>query len=152
MDRRPQLEIGYGKLPVAGTDKFTPFLEVTNAGDRPIAELRVEWVVAYEAPQEVTEEFQRLHGDAFAEATGEGVQRAEELGGRYRFLPQGAGGPLKVGATRRFVYPPEGLPAMQSTVQSLSPERYFVAAVSDGHEDVVIRGERFGEFISRVFG
>jgi hypothetical protein len=152
MDHEPQLEIGYGKLPVTGTGEFTPFVEVTNAGDRPIAEIRVEWVVEYESPQEMTEEFKRLHGEEFSRATGEEVQRAEELGGRYRFMPQSEEGPLKAGATRRFVYPPEWLPAMQSIVQSLSPERYFVAAVSDGHEDVAVEGKRFGEFISRVFG
>ena len=151
MQYEPQVEIEYGETTFKESGTVAPFVAVTNAGDRPIKEVAVEWVVTFETPQQATDEFKRLHGESFSANTGQNVVRADKLGCRYSFIPQGEG-PLNIGEKRGFAFPPEWMAPMLSMIQSLSPERYFVAVTSDGHEDVAVKGTDFGDFVSERFG
>lgn len=150
----PTVEIQFGGYTDTTSNMPSVLVDVTNAGGDPIPDIKLEWVYEYESPQDATADFIREHGAQFAETTGQPPVRASELGRRYSFNPAAgqSKGPLGVGETRTYLYPPEWLPDMLSVVQSLSPERYFVAITMNGKEEVAIPGKDFGEFVQRRFG
>lgn len=154
MTSEPTVSLGFGEYTDTDSKRQGIRIEVKNVGDEAIDEIKVEWVYDYDAPQEATQEFSKLHGDDFARSTGQKPVKVHEVGRRYSFSPAKgeSDGPLAPGGSRVFLYPPDWISEMVSVVQSLSPERYRVAITMNGKEEEAIPGKDFGDFVQGRFG
>jgi hypothetical protein len=150
----PMVTIKYGKFTECNSQKQSIEVQVVNEGKFPIDEVRVAWVYDYEAPQDATKEFTAQHGAAFTRATGQRPISVDAMGRRYWFnvMEGQKKGPLEAGESRVFLFPSAWIPDILSVVQSLSPERYHVAVILNGKEEIAIPGTVIGEFVDKEFG
>lgn len=112
----------------------TLLVTVGNVGCAPIPRMSVWWCSQNETPQPV-----------------DGLEvEAHALGGEANLIPERTfNGTLAPGETRPFLLVPSMLPALQSEVASLSPERYRIEVRCGDCEVTRIDGGVVGEFVER---
>jgi hypothetical protein len=141
-DDEPAIEVSYGAFRTPGRPK-TFFVDVKNVGPRAISTVKVMIVYKFPAPQEATDEFKRLQPDEF-------VVQTEEIGSVEILDDHGESGALALGATREFVLHHDALPRLFSSVGSLPLESFYLAALLNGVEEVIVLDDtKLCEFVRK---
>ena len=113
--------------------------DITNVGEEPIDRIALAFEYKYETPQDVSSEFDQPPGRSI---------RVQELGRQIDFMPMEAGKEsLQVGQCRTYLLSHASLRAMESVVESLSPERYWLAITKNGQREVAVSGVVLGSFV-----
>lgn len=116
--------------------------DITNVGEEPIDRISLAFEYEYETPQDVSSEFERPPGRSI---------RVEEYGRQIDFTPVASGeGTLQVGQCRTYLLSHDSLRTMESVVESLSPERYWLAITMNGQREVALSGAVLGGFVQSL--
>ncbi len=112
------------------TGQFEIVINVENPLDCAVNALNVMWRFDYDDPLD---------------------ERVQKMNKVAEFVQLGQG-PLLSRETRQFVYPSDGLSALLSVVDALSPERYSIVISFDGTTETAFDGPTFGTWVQREFG